>query len=109
MAEVDWDHKTVVGKRAKAPTVTRSESEVNGTQYPTVLTHSADHLPQLYATATSLYYSIYTDYYHVTRLVVLVLLSQPTRRPLARTRRTQQQQVCLLPLLIDKHVSYHNY
>ncbi|KAH7107780.1 ylMBF1 [Auriculariales sp. MPI-PUGE-AT-0066] len=29
-ATVDWDHQTVIGKKAKAPTVTRTESDVNG-------------------------------------------------------------------------------
>ena len=31
---VDWDHKTVIGKKTKTPKVARSESDVNGMLVP---------------------------------------------------------------------------
>lgn len=33
-ATVDWDHKTVIGKKSKTPKVARNESEVNGMSLP---------------------------------------------------------------------------
>ena len=37
MSEVDWDSKTVIGFKAKAPKVTKNTSDLNGESYPIYL------------------------------------------------------------------------
>ena len=44
---VDWDSKLVIGKKAKAPKVTKNETDLNGTSDATIACHVELDTPSL--------------------------------------------------------------